>query len=335
MSWVEETLEALRIEVVRPARDRVWCLCPYHQNPTDPKAWATAFFVRLKGKRRDKDGKEYEAEGQHFCFTCGEGGSMRRLVRYVRDCTEEEALEFIKKRGGKRSGTKVEELSRKVTVVRVERGGRVRFRMPREVIFDPLSKWVSGAREYVEGRGITQEEVDLFGLGYAVDGNKLAGRIVIPWLGRGRVAGGYSARTFVGAEPKYTTPGPDENADRGIMFGEHLWPEETAKRKLVVVTEGALNGLAVRRVLPRAYLAGIGGSNNFDVEQAKKLSTFDEGLLLTDPDLAGEKAARDIGMMVGRYVRLRRVVLPPGKDALDAGPEILLRALERALRRRS
>jgi len=336
MSWVEEVLAALAIDVVRAERHRVWALCPYHQKRDDPKGWATTFFVRLEGKRRDEEGRQYEAIGQHFCFACGHGGSMRKLVMDVRGCDEEAAKEFIKKRGGAR-GSKVEEVKKKVVVARVQpKLGRMRFVMPREVIFDPLAKWVGPAREYAEGRGIPQGEGGSFGIGYAVDGTKLSGRIILPWRGPGGIVAGYSARTFVGEEPKYTTPGPTENADRTVMFGEHLWPSPKARR-VVAVIEGALNGLACRRVRPDIPIAALGGSKvkgeETYIDLAKKLATFPIVLLLTDHDEAGDDAARDIAMMVGRYSVCSRGNFPKGQDALDVGPARLLSILERALRR--
>lgn len=329
--WVTEVLSALGVEVVKTERSRVWALCPYHQKPDDPRGWATTFFVRTGGKRRDKEGRSYSAAGQHHCFACDAGGSMRALVMRVRGCDEEEAKRFIKKRRGP-GGSKVEELRRVVTVVRRERLGRVGFRIPPEVIFDPLDLWVSGAREELLRRGVTADEVREFGIGYAVDGRKLGGRVVVPWRdGAGRI-GSYTARTFVDEEPKYTTPGPEENPDREVVFGEHLWPADARDRDVVVISEGAFNAMAARRVLPAAAIGAVGGANNFDSGQARKLATFRRGLVVSDPDPAGDKLARDLELSIGRYVRLARAELPRGKDAEDAGPEALLRALERALR---
>lgn len=327
-TWVHNALRGLKVEIVNEDGPRAWALCPFHQNPTDPKSWATVFWVRTYGKRRNKEQREYDASGQFFCFSCGERGSMRRLVTFIRGCTEDEAKTFIRKHGG-RQGAKVEELTQRAVVVRRERTTRLRFEMPREVIFESLASWVSGARVYATGRGITAGEVEDFGIGYAVDG-RLAGRIVVPLRGRNGVLGSYSARTFVDEDPKYTTPRPEDNPDRTIVFGEHLWPTEPEQRKIVIVTEGALNGLAARRVMPGAHLGGIGGAKNYDSEQAKKLATFACAIILTDPDEAGDEVAAEIKRTIGRRTHVQRVRLPEGKDALDVGPDYLGRALARA-----
>jgi hypothetical protein len=330
--WAEEVLSALGVEIVRREGNRAWCLCPFHQNPGDPKSWATSFFVRLGGKRRGADGAQYDATGQFFCFSCGEGGPLRRLVMHVRECDEAEARAFVRKRGGPR-GSRVEGLTKEAQFVRRPVLFRPRFRMPPEVIFGPLGSWVTPARDYARGRGLTDEEVEAFGIGYAVDGHKLGSRIVFPWIAAGGAVSGYSARTFVDAEPRYMTPGPEEHADPSVLFGEHLWPRR-GERDLVVVAEGALNALAARRAFPSA-VAAFGGSKNFDVAHAAKLATFRRVLVATDPDEPGEKAALEISGMIGRSVEVLRARLPPGKDAAALPREKLLRVLERALERRS
>lgn len=340
---MKDVLVALKIEVARQEGKRVWCLCPSHQKPDDPKSWATAFFVRLAGKRRDVEGKAYQAAGQYFCFSCGIGGSLRQLVMEIKGFDEAAAIEFIRKRGGKAPGSKVEELKRVVTVVRSPVRPRAHYRLPPEVLLEPLSKWVSTAQSYARDRcKITDDEVDTFGLGYAVDGTKLSCRIVFPCRGRGGAPAHYSARTFIDAEPRYTTPGPDEpDADRSVLFGEHLWP--TTERRLIAITEGSINSLAVRRALavlrPDACYGALGGAKNFSPEHGQKLATFGTLLVLTDPDAAGDAAARALEMMVGRYARLCRIRLPVrgGRklDALDVGPEYLRNRLERALSRLS
>lgn len=292
----ELVLEAIGIEVVHRRGRRIWARCPFHESER-----ASTFFVRVAGDR----------SGQNHCFSCKKGGGLTALVMHMRDCDRDAAVAFIAALGKGYEPPRVR--------ARVVRGPprmvRSRFVMPREVILEPLAEWVTLARRYAESRGITAEEVELFGLGYAVDG-RLSGRIILPWLGAGRVLGGYSARTFVDEEPKYQTPPESDNADRAVMFGEHLWPNGRGRR-IVVVTEGALNALAVRRAHDVA-VAALGGSE-IDPMQVTKLATFARVVLLTDPDEAGNKAALALERMLSRHVETMRVVLPEGCDALDVG----------------
>lgn len=299
MTRTEAVLESLGLTAVQKRGGRAWMLCVFHEDHAP-----TNFFVRLSGDRA----------GQSHCFACGGGGSIYTLVERVRGCTREQARAFVQTLG------RNYEPPRRAMRIRepLPTLGRRGFRMPPEVIFEPLASWVSLAREEAEHRGLTQDEVDLFEIGYAVDGARLAGRIVLPWLGTGRVLAGYSARTFCGAEPRYQTPSDYENADRSVMFGEHLWPslDRENRRPVVVVTEGAFNALAVRRVCPDVAVAALGGST-VDPMQVLKLATFRRVVLVTDPDIAGEKAAKALGSMLGRNAELGRVRLPEGKDADD------------------
>lgn len=304
-SRIETVLTALGLEVVDRRGGRAWLRCPYHGSEQ-----AGAFFVRLIGKR----------QGQNHCFSCKKGGTLRELVMHVKSCGEDAAIEFIT---NAEKGFEKPKLRARV-VARPPMLGRSRFQMPPEIIYEPLKDWLSMAQDYARERcRITDEEVELFGIGHAVDG-RLACRIVLPWLGAGRIAGGYSARTYIDAEPKYLTPAEKDGADRATMFGEHLWPP-LGQRKIVAVTEGALNGMAVRRARPLP-IAALGGSE-IDPLQVTKLATFEYVLLVTDPDPAGNKAAFQLERSLMRHVKLGRADVPRGKDALDIQRERGLEAL--------
>lgn len=291
----EMVLEALGLKIAARRGGRAWLLCPFHDDHSP-----TSFFVRIRGNRA----------GQNHCFACKNGGSMLALVMHVRRCDETQARAFIRLLGEKYEPPR----KRVVIVERPAVLGRVRFVMPKGVHFLPLPEWVSLARLEAESRGITEEERELYGLGYAVDG-RLAGRVVIPWLGAGRVVAGYSARTFVDEEPKYQTPQPSEHPDRSVMVGEHLWPAPH-ERSIIAVVEGAFNGIAFQRVFPAIPFAALGGSE-IDPVHVVKLATFSRVLILTDPDAAGDKAAASLAGMLGRHCATSRVRLPPKLDVVD------------------
>lgn len=312
MSRVEKVLDALFLDVKRKRSRRLWLLCPFHDDHSP-----TNFFVRIGGKR----------EGQNHCFSCKRGGTLTDLVMWVRSCDFEAARAFIEL-----LGKGYEPPRARVRVVsRAAKPSRVRFRMPREVMFEPIEEWVTPARDYAKKeRHLTAEEVDRFGLGYAVDG-RLSGRIVIPWRGKGGVPHGYSARSFTNEEPKYLTPHESENADLGTMFGEHTWPV-LHERKAVVVVEGAFNGLAVSRALYdyRVDIAALGGSDANPIH-AIKLTTFPTVLFLTDPDPPGDKVAASLRDMIGRYTQSNRIRLPEGTDADTIPRDVLRRRLVEVL----
>lgn len=302
MTRTEIVLAALRIKIERVKGRRAWALCPFHNDRS-----ATNFFVRISGER----------VGQSHCFSCKKGGTLAELVMHVRSCDFNEAKKFIDDLGKGYKAPKA-----RVTVVRrPPQLGRMKFKMPAEVYFEPLDQWVSGARRYATGRcKITDEEVYRFGIGYAVEG-RLGGRIILPWRSSRGIPMGYSARTFVDEEPKYLTPNEEEHADHATMFGEHTW---STKRESLVVTEGALNALMVRKAVGdyETDIAALGGSE-INPLQVIKLATFKRVVILTDSDPAGDTAATQLATMLNRYTDTLRLRLPDKKDALDVGRDHL------------
>lgn len=294
MNRIEVVLEALHIKIASRRGRRAWALCPMHadKNPT-------SFFVRLEGPRA----------GQAFCFSCKKGTTLNALVMHVRGCDYDTAKAFIDLlgKGYEPPKASVRFVERPPTL------GRIRFKMPKEIRFKPVDEWVSGARKYALGRcQLTPDDIVQFKIGYAVDG-RLAHRIILPWLRSDGSPAGYSARTFVNDEPKYQTPDSTENADRSVMFGEHLWED----RRRIVVTEGALNALAVRR----AFLVPVGALGGSEIEpmQVIKLATFKQVILLTDSDEAGDKAAKNLESMLGRHTETVRIRLPEKKCPICKG----------------
>lgn len=200
--------------------------------------------------------------------------------------------------------------------------------LPAGVVQSPIETWVTPARTYALGRGITPAQVARWRVGYAVIG-RMQGRIVFPvYSAAGRLLQ-YEGRTYVDDKKRYLAAHEEEGPDEDAIFGEQWWPEAHALRDVAVVFEGSINGLAVERVLPEVALAGLGGSN-VTPGMLEKLATFARVLVLTDPDAAGDGAARAILESIPRYTDVRRVELPAGQDARDVearDPEALRAAV--------
>lgn len=309
-SRIEVVLAALKLEVVKNRGRRAWILCPFHDDSD-----ATNFFVRTHG----------DHASTYFCFACKAKGSLVDLVMKLRGIEYKPAKDFIAS-----AGKNYEPPRARVSVVeRPAVLGRRAFKLPSECIMnEPLEKWPSLAQRYIAKRGITVEEIRRYGLGYAADG-RLGGRIVFPVrVGATNRVMSYSARSFVGSDRKYLTPHESEDADLDALFGEHLWPIHE-EREAICVTEGAINALACARAtgLPSSSISGS------DVRPGHviKFATFRCVALLTDPDKAGDKAARGFASSLGRRANVVRVRLPVGKDAADMLQEDLRFAITRAL----
>lgn len=210
----------------------------------------------------------------------------------------------------------------------------------------PFTEWNSVPRDYAISRGITQDQVRRWGIGYALFG-RLEGRLFLPVLDEHGHLVNYAARSFGNAEKRYLAADTREGPDTSALFGEHHWPE-IRERATVLVFEGALNGLAFERAL-RDYrviggmlserlvelqLAGMSGlrerapsEGGVDVRVLTKLATFRRIIVATDPDDPGERAADSLIASLHRGRRVERFRYPTGKDACDTNPGVLGEAL--------
>lgn len=282
--------------------------------------------------------------GIWWCFGCSTGGGpvslVYRLLDFRRPCSKHAsektsgycakcALDWLRARN-----LIEESITAIPDTVEIVVNGRTSakpiFRMPAEVHQTFFEKWPKPIRQYVLARKIDIYQVDRWKLGYAVDG-RLGGRIVFPIEDENGVLASYTARSFDGREPRYTTPQPSENPNPGVMFGARYWPPlEERKHCTVVLTEGAVNALACERA-GAMFVAALGGSPlaPLDIGRDKparasdgalaavlKLSGWGRVLVATDPDKAGEKVATAIRAL-GRWTDLRRVEFPAGVDAAD------------------
>lgn len=304
---VRKVLEWFEIELHDEFDGLAWACCPKHGEKSP--SWK----VHLEGER----------VGQFYCFGCKWSGDMITLVRERMEVGFLAAKSFLEELP--------QELAKDVPIVRYEAlharlGG---LKLPIGVTQAPLEEWIPIAREYATERHLTSEQVTRWRIGYAV-GGRLDGRIVIPtYDAAGRLLS-YTGRTFARSRKRYLEPAEEERSDRGAIFGEQHWPPYEA-RDVLVVLEGALNGLAVERALGTPF-GGLHGSN-LALEQVSKLATWRRLLVMTDPDTAGEQAAAKIFAAFARHKKVERVTLEGRQDPDSISPEalrdVLLPYLER------
>ena len=299
---IEAVLRILGVEVTERTPRRIWARCPSGNHEDARPSWS----IMVEG----------ENTGQHYCQSCKWGDSLVGLVMKVRGVGFYAAKEWL-------SGVGAGEAEREVvTGLRVEiRPIRPSlFQIPPGVEFRPFERWPDSIRRYALSRGITAEQVDRWGIGYAIDG-RLAGRIVIVTRdGYGRPAN-YTGRT-IGRDPRrYFNATNAEGPDLKVLFGEEHW---SGKFGDVFVTEGALNALALERVLPPfPDLAALSGSRIHGAVIAK-LSRFRRVVDLTDPDRAGDEASLLLfSGLVAAGTEHVRVRLPEKTDAADLSPDAL------------
>ena len=291
---VPALLGRLGLDAKRKGREW-WACCPFHEERS--ASWCM----------RDQPGDE-EKHALWRCYGACEvrGGNAVGLVMRMLRLDRDEAWRWIW------SDAKATPEPPPVLEVEVEvRRPGAPFKLPSGVILAPLAAWVTPARRYAVERGLTPAQVERWRLGFAVEGY-LAGRLVLPVRNSKGKLVSYTGRTFVGSMKKWREPREEDGGDKGSVFGEEHWPPP-GSRKRVVVTEAALDSLAVERVAD-VSIGAVYGSELLPGHVAR-LSTFEEVVVASDPDKAGEKFAGQLRGALGRWVRVRHAAMPEGYDA--------------------
>jgi Toprim-like len=296
-SDVGAVLVELGIDATRRGMDEWVARCPSHSPDRSP-SWVII------------DDPSSPRHGLMKCWSCGFQGTLALLVMHVRGFAAwSSAYELLE-----RFPARVQPLP----MVRVGVAESREFRVPSEVIWEPIESWPRAIRDYAASRGITSQQVGRWGIGYAVDGG-LAGRIVIPVHdSRGRLCS-YQARLVpgFGDGPRYLTPRELDHPDNDAVFGELCWPAQPRRTRRVTVWEGAIKALAFERAVPEPF-AVLGGSK-IRAAHADKLASFGEVLIATDNDGSGEEVAEKIAAILGRHSIVKRVILPRDPDEMDPG----------------
>jgi DNA primase len=338
---VERVKEAAdMVEVVsaytdlRRKGERFEGLCPFHEERTP------SFSV-------DPHQKLYH------CFGCQVGGDVFQFVEEKEGLSFPEAVERL----GERYGVEVE---RESEDPRAEEERRRRERLwellERTGAFYVSFLWESPkaekAREYLLGRGLAEEVLRAFGVGfapsawdqvltrgqragYSVEEMRAAGlvqkgqkggfydrfrkRIAFPVRDpRGRVMG-FGARSL-GEDakgPKYLNSPEGVFRKSEMLFGIDRARSAIARQGRAVVVEGYTDVLALHQAGIEESVAVMGTAITPD--QLKSLSRYTEEVVLAmDADRAGEDAMIRAQRVAGaRRMRLRVAAMPEGEDPAD------------------
>jgi DNA primase len=311
---------------LKPAgRGQLKGLCPFHSERTP------SFHVHVE-------------RGFFYCFGCGAKGDVFDYVMRTQGLEFRDALQLL----GERVGIEV----------RGAPAGQGRRRDLLE-IHEAALAWFTGqlpgspAADYLRRRGLTDETVRAWGLGFAPDAwdgllkhmltrgvrdddllsaglitenergrryDRFRGRVMFPVRdGMGRVVG-FAGRLLDDGVPKYL------NSPETALFkkGELLYGLDRARTAIresgeVIVVEGYMDVLALHQTGFGNAVAALGA--NLTVEQADQLTRLDAQrvLLAFDADDAGQRAVlAGLEQSVGRRFLVQAVRLPSGKDPADA-----------------
>jgi len=327
-------------------------LCPFHDERTP------SFSVE-------------PTEKLYHCFGCGVGGDVIKFVEEKDGLNFAEAVELLADRYGV-------ELEREQEDPRAEakrqRRRRLEELLDRAAAFYSSYLWESEeagkARDYLAGRGLGEEVLRNFGVGYAPSAwdkllvrgqragfrveemrgvglvqrgrsggeyDRFRERIMFPIRDRrGRVLGfgGRAMRSDQGA--KYVNTAETEFFHKSqILYGVDRAKAEIAKAGRAVVVEGYTDVLALHQAGIEEAVGVMGTA--ITGEQVAGLSGMvDEVVLALDADAAGQEAMlRAQSVAAGRRMRLRVAAMPAGEDpaemmAAAEGPERFRKLLDGA-----
>ncbi|HZI17725.1 MAG TPA: DNA primase [Pyrinomonadaceae bacterium] len=313
--------------------------CPFHQEKTP------SFSVN-------------PSKGIFYCFGCGKGGSAFNFVMELEGVAFPEAVRIVAEKTG-------------VALPQMEEDKRFETRRKEADEVIELNSWAlefwerqlgeemaeaRAAREYVEGRAISDETRAAFRLGYAPNswdalGNYLKGRgagigqIERSGLVVKKESGGYYDRfrgrlifpvfdaqgrpvafgaraVRPGDEPKYLNSPETAAYTKGRhLFGLNLTRDEIRRKKFAILVEGYLDLVIPYQFGVRNVVAGLGTA--LTTEQAKLLRRFAPRVVINyDGDRAGVKAAlRAVEVLLPEEFEVKVLVLPEGSD-----PDEFLRA---------
>jgi DNA primase len=307
-----------------------------------------------------------------YCFGCGAGGNAFHFVERIESVTFPEAVELLAKQGGvtlRYEGVSPGErraMSRKQILYRANaRAAELYQRMLLE------GREAEGARRYLNQRGITEESVEAFGIGYAPEypdfllrrmskdvspellleaglatkdergsiRDRFRGRVMFPIHDLAGQAVGFGGRLLrsEGAKlPKYINTRETPVYRKGeIVYNLNRAKAEITRSGTVHVVEGYTDVIALHQAGVPTAVATSGtavGEGHFN-----HIRRFAQRAVLAfDSDEAGAGAAERAYGFHERYpVEVMVLVLPEGLDPADLvaqkGPEAFRQAAEEAI----
>jgi DNA primase len=305
--------------------------CPFHQEKTP------SFSVN-------------PSKDIFYCFGCQKGGSVFNFVMEIERVSFPEAIKIV-----------AEKVNMPLPEMQDDKRFESRRKEADEVV--ELNSWAlewwegqlgegsaeaKAARDYIEGRGITEETRKTFRLGYAPDSwdglgaylkrkgatagqiersglvvkkeaggfyDRFRGRVIFPVLDAQGRAVAFGGRVMGASEPKYFNSPETAAYTKGRhLYGLHQTRDEIRRKKFAILVEGYLDLIIPYQFGVRNAVASLGTA--LTPEQAKLLGRFARRVVVNyDGDRAGVAAAkRAIETLLAEDFDIKVLVLPEGTD---------------------
>lgn len=329
---------------------KYWGCCPFHGEKTP------SFSVDSE-------------KGFFYCFGCHEGGDVFKFVQKSENCDFKEALKILAEKYNipvPNNQRTAQEIAREKKSKEVSNVNALASKFFHACLTQ--TQYGKSALDYLHNRGITDEIIESFSIGYALNSytgllhnlskrginanllqeaglvlpgkrqgfyDKFRDRVMIPIKNpRGQVVG-FGGRVIDKGEPKYLNTGetPWFNK-RMILFGYDVAAKAIKTEKCAIVVEGYMDAISLHAVGITNVVASMGTA--FAIEQAKLLRrTAEKVIFCYDSDKAGRVASmRAVSIAAKEGLQVRVAGVPDGKDPDEFirqhGREAFLKVLEQA-----
>ncbi|NDF12202.1 MAG: DNA primase [Proteobacteria bacterium] len=321
------------MNVIAGGRGEFKALCPFHQEKTP------SFTIS-------------DDKGFYHCFGCGKHGDIITFLIEKNGLSFSEAVTELAKEAG-------------MPLPVVSEQDRVQFQKTSSIhqTLERATQWfeaqlqteqAKAARDYLAGRGITEETIKHFRLGFAPDGrdamiqaltarnitlqqlneaglvsiienkspyDRFRGRIIFPIMdGRGQVIA-FGGRIMGDGQPKYLNSPETDVFKKGSVLYAWNWARERAFQKgNIVAVEGYMDVIALHKVGITNAVAPLGTAiTEAHIQQLWKVAN--EPVICMDGDAAGLRAMKRAAELYLPLLKpgysLKFAFLPAGQDPDD------------------
>ena len=312
---------------------RFWACCPFHEEKTP------SFTVSPE-------------KGIFYCFGCHTGGNVFKFIALMEHIQYFEAVKLQ----AERLGIKIPSKNKTPEEIKFEREKDALLKitsMARDFYHDRLIKSKDGekGRKYLAARGITENVVKAFKLGFAPDSwdsltksltahgfnekqivsaglalerkngdgiyDRLRDRVIIPISDISGKAVAFGGRILVADEnqPKYLNTPETEIFSKGkLLFGLDKSNRAIISANTAIVVEGYMDAISLYSAGIENVVASLGTA--FTENHAKILSRYARRIIFCyDSDEAGQRATvRALPIMKNTGAEVFVLIVPDGKD---------------------
>src|ERR1700687_1212290 len=296
-----------------------------------------------------------------YCFGCGKGGDVYNFVMDMEKCEFPEAVKVVAEKCGiavprqkERSPEERKENQQRSVLVEMHREAQTFFVKQLEVTLEGKA-----ARAYLQDRGLDNDTIARFGIGYTPSGgdallrhlkpkyndkllvdsglvsrdqggrffDRFRRRITFPISNESGKIVAFGARALGDDQPKYmNSPETPIYSKSNMLYHMDRAKEALRRQDFAILVEGYMDAIAVSRAGISNVVASCGTS--LGEPQIKLLARFTKRVIVNyDPDTAGQAATeRSIPLLLEHDFEVRVLALPPVGDK-KADPDLFLREL--------